>query len=71
MTQRRLILTHLRRWGFITPMDALELYGVMRLAARISDLRYDGYHIDTEMVHALNRYGDKVKYAKYILTTSE
>ena len=49
-------------------MDALELYGVMRLAARISDLRYDGYHIDTEMVEGTSRFGEKVRYAKYHLT---
>ena len=52
-------------------MDALELYGVMRLAARISDLRYDGYHIDTEMIAALNRNGDRVRYANYRLTNAQ
>ena len=55
----------------MTAVQALELYGIARLAARISDLRYDGHSIDTKMVAALNRYGDRVRYAEYRLTTTE
>jgi hypothetical protein len=35
--------------GPITPMDALTLLGVFRLAARIYDLKQLGWQISTEM----------------------
>ena len=48
MSQTHQILTHLKRKP-ITPLDALRHYGVMRLAARISDLRYQGHLIETDI----------------------
>lgn len=38
-TQKELIRKHLVRHGTITPAEALALYGCMRLAARVRDLR--------------------------------
>lgn len=38
-TQSQDILNHLELFGHITPREALELYGCMRLAARIRELR--------------------------------
>ena len=35
----------------ITPYEALELFGCLRLSARIHDLRDEGYSIVTEAVH--------------------
>lgn len=70
MTQNEMILDHLRTYGKITPISALEQYGCMRLSARISDLREqglrDGFTIDTNMVSAKNRFGATVSYAEYI-----
>jgi len=43
--------------GGITPMDALDDLGVMRLAARIDDLRSGGHHIITDTVRVRGRYG--------------
>ena len=71
MTQRGLILTHLRTGATITPYEALVDYGIMRLAARISDLRYDGYNITTTMRNGKPRMGRPTRYAEYHLTTSE
>ena len=47
MTQAQEILALLRSRGDrgITPMDALEEVGTFRLAARIHDLRAEGYNI--------------------------
>jgi hypothetical protein len=47
MTQTQEILALLRSRGDrgITPMDALEEVGTFRLAARIHDLRAEGYNI--------------------------
>jgi hypothetical protein len=45
MTQREQILHHLQRHGDLTPLDALQNYGCARLAARVHELRQDGYDI--------------------------
>ena len=67
MTQKEKILRHLRDHGSITPMEAMQEYGIMRLAARISDLRRDGVMIDRTMVSGKNRYGENTSYASYTL----
>ena len=64
MSQSLRILRHLERRP-ITPMQALEQYGVFRLAARINDLRDAGHIIETETV----KRGDK-RYARYRLRKS-
>jgi hypothetical protein len=48
--QRTLVLQHLQRGGTLTALQALDLYGIGRLAARIEELRRAGYDITTEMV---------------------
>ena len=45
--QSTTVLRHLQRRGSISPMEALITYGIMRLAARIYDLRLDGVPITT------------------------
>lgn len=47
-TQKAEILNWLQRIGYITPKDAIALCGCYRLAARISELRADGWPIVTE-----------------------
>ena len=46
----------------ITPLDALRDYGCFRLAARIDELRRQGYCITTEFT-----YRGRKKYATYRL----
>lgn len=48
MTQNEVILRHLREYGQITSMDAIMRYGCTRLAARIAELKKDGYDIESE-----------------------
>lgn len=48
-TQKQLILDHLREEGPITAMIAAQQYGIMRLAARIYELRKMGFIIKTDM----------------------
>lgn len=55
----------------ITVGDAITDIGCYRLAARINDLRADGYKIRTETVKGTNRFGERTKYAKYFLETDE
>lgn len=49
MSQEQTILDMLKR-GPVTPIDALQEAGCFRLAARISDLRQQGYPIKTETI---------------------
>jgi len=66
-TQNDRILNHLMNHGSINPKDAMEQYGIMRLGARIYDLKKQGYDIITENVKAKNRFGEPVHYAAYRL----
>jgi hypothetical protein len=59
-SQNQQILNHLRNFGSITPIVALRKFGCFRLAARINDLRNQGFPIETDII----TYRKK-KYAKY------
>jgi hypothetical protein len=60
-SQRAAILGALLEGYTINPQQALTLYGCFRLAARIRDIRDDGYEVKTTMTDA----GDGTKYATY------
>lgn len=60
ITQKTKILAHMLLHHAITPLDALKLYGCMRLASRICDLRKEGYII-------LKKKQQKGSYATYYL----
>lgn len=51
----------------ITPKEAEEKFGTMRLASIICTLRKRGYDIQTIDEVTKNRYGTTSKYARYIL----
>ena len=51
----------------ITPLQAMEKFGCMRLSGRIHDLRDMGYEINSEIVEVTNRYGEKCRVARYTL----
>lgn len=65
MTQSQIILEHLRKHGSITQKEAIDNYGIMRLGARIWDLKRQGHAIFTERETGVNRYGEKTAYARY------
>ncbi len=54
MSQTDRILAHLKCEP-ITPLQALRLYGCLRLGARILDLRSKGYAISTDMIEISGR----------------
>jgi hypothetical protein len=62
--QEAIVLDHLIRIGPITPLEALNHYGIFRLAARIFRLREAGHDIYTEIVK--NEHTGK-RYARYHL----
>ncbi len=63
-TQRDMLLDHLRINGLrgVTPADAYG-WGCMRLAARVADLRAEGFDIRTETVTT----GSGARIARYVL----
>lgn len=65
--QRNMVLNHLEKYGSITPKQAEERYGIMRLGARIFELRKLGYQIVTVMEKNKNRFGVETQYARYHL----
>ena len=65
MTQCEMIKKHLQERGSITPKDARDEYGCDRLSARIADLKLRGMDIITEMETSKNRFGKKIRYARY------
>ena len=65
MTQCERILKYMDDFGSITPLEAMNDLGIMRLAARISDLTRSGFPIRKETVKDKNRYGETVHYARY------
>lgn len=67
ITQCERILRHLRDYGSITSLEAITEYGILRLAARISDLKKEGHHIVSETAIGENRYHEKVHYSIYRL----
>lgn len=71
MTQNEMIINHLREYGSITQLEALRDYGCMRLASRISDLRKTGIKIIRLTEISRNRYGQKIRYARYIMGENE
>lgn len=70
MTQTQRILKHLETVGSITPREALDLFGCMRLGARIWDLKRAGYPIMKTMECSRNKHGERVSYARYTLKES-
>lgn len=64
MTQTEQVLEMLRS-GPVTPVDALDI-GCFRLAARIKDLRDDGYEIHSDLC----KTESGSRYAQYTLAKS-
>jgi hypothetical protein len=66
-TQAERILEYMETFGSITQIEALRDIGCMRLASRISDLRKQGYPIQSSMETVKNRYGENCYIKRYSL----
>jgi hypothetical protein len=66
MSQSKQILEALKHGDRLTPIDALNRFGCMRLASRISDLKREGNTIYTRTV----KDGDKA-YAEYYMEVEQ
>lgn len=67
MTQNERIIRHLSDSGSITSAEAMNEYGIFRLASRVHELRTAGHDIRGETVAAKNRYGETVHYKRYTI----
>lgn len=67
MTQCERVLKYMQDFGSINPQQAMQDLGVMRLAARVADLKKAGYKITRRNATGRNRYDEKVIFAEYRL----
>lgn len=67
LTQCDKVLRHLRDHGYITSLEAVYEYGILRLPARIGELRQKGIPIASMWTTGKNRYDEPVNYAVYTL----
>lgn len=61
------VLEHLKQYGSITSLEAIEKYSATRLSAIIYNLRKKGYDIETKDIDFTDRFGTKSHYGKYVL----
>lgn len=67
MNQYKAVLHYIEQFGSITPLDAFKDLSIMRLGARIHNLRAQGYDIKTKLETSKNRFGSPVTYARYYI----
>ena len=65
LTGNERVLNYIKKYGSINQKQAIDYLGILRLSARIWDLRQQGNQILTEYITVKNRYGIKIKVARY------
>lgn len=70
-TQNQRILDYINEFGSITQLEAIRDLGCMRLASRISDLRREGFPINSEFVPVKNRFGETCRIKRYSMGVAE
>jgi len=71
VTQKEMVLQYMQDFGSITPVQAFQDLGIMRLGARIFELKKDGVLIESRLASARNRYGKITHFAEYRLRKAE
>ena len=71
ITQAQRVLEYINEFGSITQFEALRDLGVMRLAARIADLRQQGIPIQSETVTVKNRFDENCSVSRYRLEAAD
>lgn len=66
-TQVQRIVDYIKKHGGITSLDATRDLGIIRLASRISEMKEDGYKIESQWVKVKNRYGETNRVKRYSL----
>lgn len=68
MGQKQRILDHLKSGKTLTRLNSWSELGVIEAPARITELRQEGYPINTEMRPVKNRYGETVRVAVWSMS---
>ena len=71
LRQRQVVLRHLEAGGSLTSLEALHLYGIARLGARVCELRKAGYDIEKETECGVTRDGSPCHWARYRMRKGE
>lgn len=69
--QTTMILEHLKTGRGLTQLEALNMYGVGRLASRIHDLKAAGYEITAQTVRVVKANGETANVCEYRLKVDE
>lgn len=69
-SQAKALLEYLQTHDKVTQLDALSALGIMRLGARVWDLKKAGYEIRTDKVKVPTRDGSAI-VAGYTLVSAE
>lgn len=67
MTDKERILNHLKKYGSITQLEAIQLYWDWRLSDKIYRLKKDGYNIKTETLKVKRADNTNAYVSKYSL----
>lgn len=68
-TQCDMLIEHFSRGKPITQIEALNLYGILRLASRVNDLKSRGYKVYKQMIPVKTRYAGTAYVAQYSFTS--
>lgn len=67
MTQNESLIAYFRAGHSITQLEALNRFGIGRLASRINDLKRKGFNITKVMVEVEKADGTTARVARYAL----
>jgi hypothetical protein len=70
-TQAEEVLYHLLYIGNLSSYGAIREYGITRLAARVWELKNEGWEIESNTITSTNRHGKKLSYSVYFITKKQ
>jgi len=68
MGQKQRVIDYLKSGKVLNRLNAWRELGILEAPARISELRSEGYEIDTRRIQVINRHGEKVSIAEWRYT---
>lgn len=71
MTQIDRIQKYIEDFGSITTLDATKDLGIMRLSARISEMRSAGINVISTFETGKNRHDEPTRYVRYTIRREE
>lgn len=70
-TQSERVKRYMEDYGSITQLEAIKDIGVMRLAARIGELKKTGVPIESSFEKVKNRYDEEVQIKRYSIAVNK